>query len=400
MLLVLGAVQLVNLLDFLIVMPLGPDIAAALAIPVDELGLVSGSYTAAAALSGLLGAAVLDRRERRAALALAAAGMALGTLASALAPTHATLLLARVLAGLCGGPAFSLSITVLVETVPPERRNRALGALMATFPIAMVLGIPAGVELALRLPGGFRGTLVAVAVLAAAAAVAARAVLPLLPAPAPWPRTGTGAGQAGSVLALLRRPALRRASAVTTAAMVAGFLVLPNLSAFVQHNQGFPRAGLYSLYLLGGVASFGVMRLAGGLIDRLGPTPVAALSCALLAAVLGAWFLGQAPRLPVLALGVGLMSSISLRNVAYNALLLRAPDPPERAGFLSLQSALGHLGSAAGASLSAHMLRSGADGRLIGMREVALLAIALSVLLPLLMARVEAALGREVPHAG
>lgn len=396
-LLVLGAVQLVNLLDFLIVMPLGPDIAAALAIPLDELGLVSGSYTAAAALAGLLGAAVLDRRERRAALVVAAAGMALGTLASALAPTHATLLAARVVAGLCGGPAFSLSITVLIETFPPERRNRALGALMSTFPIAMVLGIPAGVELALLLPGGFRGALCAVALLAAAAAAAAWIVLPPLPAPgsAPGSASRRRGGRAGSVLLLLLRPALRRASAVTAAAMVAGFLILPNLSAFVQRNQGFPRAGLFSLYLLGGVASFVVMRFAGRLIDRVGPTPVAALSCALLTALLGAWFLAETPRLPVLALGVGLMSAISLRNVAYNALLLRAPEPGERAGFLSLQSALGHLGAAVGAGLSAHLLRSGSDGRLLGMREVAVLAMALSVILPLLMARVEGDLARE-----
>ena len=47
-----GAVQFVNVLDFMMVMPLGPDFARALDIPVSRLGLVGGVYTAAAAVSG------------------------------------------------------------------------------------------------------------------------------------------------------------------------------------------------------------------------------------------------------------------------------------------------------------------------------------------------------------
>lgn len=69
LLFLIGAVQFVNILDFMMVMPLGPDFARDLGIPTSQLGLIGGSYTAAAAVTGLLGAFFLDRFDRRSALA-------------------------------------------------------------------------------------------------------------------------------------------------------------------------------------------------------------------------------------------------------------------------------------------------------------------------------------------
>ncbi len=52
----LAFVQFVNILDFMMVMPLGPDFSTELGIPTSHLGIVGGSYTAAAAISGLVSA--------------------------------------------------------------------------------------------------------------------------------------------------------------------------------------------------------------------------------------------------------------------------------------------------------------------------------------------------------
>jgi predicted MFS family arabinose efflux permease len=82
---IVGAVQFVNVLDFMMVMPLGPDFAQSLSIPASRLGLIGGSYTAAAAVSGLAGALFLDRFDRRSALALAMLGLVVGTAAGAFA---------------------------------------------------------------------------------------------------------------------------------------------------------------------------------------------------------------------------------------------------------------------------------------------------------------------------
>ncbi|MBC7541845.1 MAG: MFS transporter, partial [Candidatus Sericytochromatia bacterium] len=57
----IAAVQFINILDFMMVMPLGPDFAKALAIPLAQLGIIGGSYTAAACVSGLIAATFLGR---------------------------------------------------------------------------------------------------------------------------------------------------------------------------------------------------------------------------------------------------------------------------------------------------------------------------------------------------
>ena len=63
--LLIGAVQFVNILDFVMVMPMGPDFAVALHIPSSKLGWIGGAYTAAAAVSGLVGSLFLDRFDAR-----------------------------------------------------------------------------------------------------------------------------------------------------------------------------------------------------------------------------------------------------------------------------------------------------------------------------------------------
>src|SRR5688500_2448470 len=148
--LLLAAVNFVNVLDFMIVMPMGPDFAAALGIPLSRLGIIGGAYTAAAAVAGLVGATFLDRFDRRRALAVSLLGLVIGTLLAAAAQGFVTLVLARVVAGAFGGPATALSLSILSDVVPAERRGKAMGAVMGAFAAASVLGVPAGLELAQR----------------------------------------------------------------------------------------------------------------------------------------------------------------------------------------------------------------------------------------------------------
>ena len=80
----IAAVQFVNILDFMMVMPLGPLFAAGLGFPTSRVGLVGGSYTAAAGLAGILGSFFLERFDRRKALGVAVLGLVLSTAAGGL----------------------------------------------------------------------------------------------------------------------------------------------------------------------------------------------------------------------------------------------------------------------------------------------------------------------------
>src|SRR3954469_7183905 len=67
----IGAVQFVNILDFMMVLPLGPFFAGPLGFPASRIGVIGGSYTLAAAVSGIACAFFLDRFDRRNALGVA-----------------------------------------------------------------------------------------------------------------------------------------------------------------------------------------------------------------------------------------------------------------------------------------------------------------------------------------
>ena len=69
---------------------------------------------------------------------------------------------------------------------------------------------------------------------------------------------------------LLGRRQVQLSYLMTAVVMMGGFIVIPNLSAYVQENLHFSRAHLGSLYLGGGVVSFFATRLGGRLVDRLG----------------------------------------------------------------------------------------------------------------------------------
>jgi hypothetical protein len=93
------------------------------------------------------------------------------------------------------------------------------------------------------------------------------------------------------------------------------------------------------------------------------------------------------------------MVTSSSRFVPMSALSSRVPGPAERARYMSVQSCVQHLASAAGAMLASTMLESQPDGALVGMERVAVFTAVLSALVPLVMFMVEARVRRTERNA-
>lgn len=385
-----GAVQFINVLDFTMVMPLGPDFARALSIPMSELGKIVAGYGQAAAVSGFLGSFFLDRFDRRKALAVAMLGLVCGTLAGGLARDLRALTLARVIAGTFGGPATSLSYAIIADVIPPVRRGKAMGAVMGAFSVAQVLGVPAALVVSERF--GWSVPFYAVAALGGAVAFGAVFLLPSLT----LHRERAVAGEPVTSLGqLLSRPTVLFSYAMTATLMTSGFLVIPNIPAFIQANLGYPRAHYQWLLAVGGTASFITLRLAGRLVDRWGSFTTGTLAVGGALVVMWIFFVHPPALPPVMLLYVSYMVTLGARNVAYNALTTKVPRPHERARFLSLQSTVYHATSGAASWLSTSFLRQGPDGRLEGIPHLALAAMALSATLPLFLWIVESRVKRE-----
>jgi len=366
--LLIVAADLFNALDFAMVLPLGPDFAKALDIPTSNLGILGGSYTAAQAVAGIAGAFFLDHLDRRRAFAVALTGLVVATAACGFATGFVTLIAARMIAGVFGGIAETLSYTMISDGIALERRGRVLGMVQSSVAVAQVLGVPAGLELA-RL-GGWRAPFFGLAALGTLVVLAVMLMLPpqrahLLVPPGPFRE-------------VLRRPVVWLGLGGMAIGMVAHFALVPNLPAYFQLNRGYPRDQLGLLYMIAGAVGLGTAWFGGLLTDRYGAARIVAFGATLYAAVLIVGFIYPVDAVPVVLIFVGLMIS-SFRFVPMEVLLLRIPGPQERARFTSVNSAVVCVGSASGAMLGAQILSEGPNRSLIGMEHLAWFALTLTL---------------------
>ena len=390
--LLVALVQLVNVLDFVMVMPLGRDFARALDFPESQLGLIGGSYTLSAAVAGLVSSRFLDRFDRRKALTVAMIGLVAATAAGGLAWDLPSMMVARIVAGMFGGPATSLSLAIVADVVPSERRGKAMGVVMAAFSVASVLGIPAGLYAAQL--GSWRTPFFSLAVLGLGVTLFAARALPPLRL-----HLEGGRGPVTPTLALLRRPEMAMTLAAAGAMTFSIFMVVPYVRSFLQNNHGYPDDQIKYLYLVGGVASFAVVRVAGPAVDRLGSTPVAVLGTVLVTACLVIGFVPAQPIVPVMLVFAVFMCTASLRGVPLSALSSKLPSPQERAQYMSLQSATQHLASSAGAIGASQILVTAADGHIFHMDVVVTISIVLAAAMPVLLWRVERRVRARSPAA-
>ncbi len=385
-LLVLAAVHFVNLLDFMMVMPLGPDFASALDIPMSHLGIVGGAYTASATVIGILGSMLLDRWERRSTLTVSVCGLGLATMTGALATGTYSLIAARMAAGAFGGIAATLCFSIVADLVPESSRGRATAVVASGFSLASIFGVPAGLELARR--GGWRAPFLVVGAIALVLAAAARLLLPRL-------RGHLDDAAPAAPLPMDRRMGL--AFVAFGCSIFGNFLLTPNLSAYLQFNMGFPREHMGLLYLGGGLASLATMRLAGIWTDRTRALWPVITGTILVSLTLTFGAVLERPLLPPVLFFTLFMSCNAARWVAINALATRVPPPSARARYLSAQNAFGHAASAVSCFASAAFLTAEPSGRLIGMPALAATAAVLGLGSPLAVWRLERLISGTAP---
>ncbi|HET6827831.1 MAG TPA: MFS transporter, partial [Ramlibacter sp.] len=148
LLLTLAGIQFTHILDFMIMMPLGPQFRDLFGISDAQFGLLVSAYTLAAGVSGLLASTYIDRFGRKRLLLALYVLFGLATLACGLAPSYALLMVARIAAGFFGGVLSAICQTIVADVVPFERRGRAMGVVMTSFSVSTVAGVPLGLFLA------------------------------------------------------------------------------------------------------------------------------------------------------------------------------------------------------------------------------------------------------------
>lgn len=384
LLFILSAVQFIHIVDLMMVIPLGPDFATALDIPLDQLGWIGGAYTFAASLVGVFAAVYLDHYDRRRLLLFCLGGLTVMTAVGALAWDFYSLVAIRFVTGIFGGPCTAICFAVIADCVPDKRRGSAMGKVMTAFSLASILGVPFGLEMAHYYD--WRAPFIATAIVSVAVFISAWRWMPSL--------TGhMGAEARVSSFIALQRLLFNRVHILvftfTSMTMYAAFLLIPHLATFVQFNLGLPRDELGWLYMAGGAASFVVLRIGGKILNHLEASKVAFCGMLVLVGTCYTGMIYSPALLSPLAIYVLFMASMSLRGVCSNTLASKIPAPQQRAGFLALMNCISQMFAAFGAFTSVILLQEAVDKSLIGFDHVAYLAIGVSVLVPPLMWWVE-----------
>lgn len=394
----LAGVQFTHIVDFMVMMPLGPQFTQLFAISDAQFGLLVSAYTFAAGAAGLLASGFIDRFERKRLLLMLYAGFALATLACGLAPTYGFLMAARITAGLFGGVLTAMVQTIIGDAIPFERRGNAMGIVMASFSLATVAGVPLSLWIADAL--GWHASFIAIALASGVIALVGLRSLPTLDQHLHAAAMHGGASgslpmrpRLGGVIAeVLRDPQHWRAFGFTALVMSAGFSIIPYLTIFMTSNAGLPASQVPMVYLVGGVATLVTSRLIGAAADRWGKVTVfRAVAAMAMVPLMGITLLSHVPLAVLLTVSTLFFVFVSGRMVPGMALITESAVPRLRGTFMSLNGAV-QSGTMGLASLVGGLLIGrDAAGQVIGYERCGLLAVVLSVAALWMVGRLRAA---------
>ena len=358
---VLAAIQFTNILDFVIIMPLGPQFMRVFSIGPQEFGMIVSSYTFSAGLSGLVGAFFIDRFDRRNALLTLYTGFTVGTGLCAFAPSYLFLIGARLLAGSFGGVLASLIFATVGDVVPYERRGSAMGLIMSSFSIATVAGVPLGLYIAARL--GWHSTFLSLAGLSALVLLIGYRAIPsikghVLDSPHRSPRE--------TIKLMLFNANHLRAFAFMVVLMFAGFSVIPFISPYMVYNAGLKENELTYVYALGGLFTMFTSRYIGKLADRYGKqrlfTVVATLSTVPIVVITT---ISSAALPIILSWSTLFFILVSGRNVPALAMITESVHPANRGSFMSFMSSVQQWSAGLASFLSGLVIATAASGALL-----------------------------------
>jgi predicted MFS family arabinose efflux permease len=374
LLLLLAAVQFTHIVDFMILMPLGPQLMRDLHIGPGRFSTLVAAYTISSGAVGLLAAPFIDRFDRRKLLLFAYGGFIGGTLFCALSINATTLLMGRALSGTFGGLSLAMVMSIIGDVVPGERRAAAMGVIMAAFSAAAALGVPFGLQLAeqFRWEAPFF-------MLAGIAVIVWTIVFLRLPAVRGHLQHHKD-DPLRAIRELLRDANAGRALLFMTATVFGHFAIIPLLSPYLVGNVGLPERDLFLVYFTGGVLTVFTAPVIGRLADSLGSKRVFIYLVA--EACIVTLLITNAPHLPVwvvLMYAGGFFVFASGRFIPGQAIMTLAVPASRRGAFMSLSGCARDLAMGLASSLGGWIVTQEPSGRLHNFNLLGWLAVAAAV---------------------
>jgi DHA1 family inner membrane transport protein len=362
LLLTLAFIQFTNIMDFMIIMPLGNQLMKTFEIAPYQFGYIVSSYTITAGIVGFFGAFFIDNFNRKSILLACYFGFLIGTLACAFAPGFEWMMAARVLTGAFGGVLGTLVLSIVGDTIPNERRGVAMGLVTAGFAIASVFGVPFGNFLATtyswHAPFFF---------IAGAGLLVSIAILIYIPSLDTHIREKEKRPDPFQVMKnLFYNLNQRRALLLMCLLMLSQFTIIPFLAAYMEKNVGFSQVQVTYIYLFGGICTVISSPLIGKLADKLGKQKVFGVFATLaLVPIILITNMNSHWTIPIAIVVTSFFFIvISGRVVPAMALITSTTVPQTRGSFMSFNSSVQQLSVGIAAFIAGSIVTASPSGEL------------------------------------
>ncbi|HRH02347.1 MAG TPA: MFS transporter [Bacteroidia bacterium] len=372
-LLLLACINFTHITDFMIMMPLGPQLIRIMHISPLQFSYLVSAYTFSAGVSGFAAAFFVDKYDRKKVLLTGYIGFIVGTFACAFSPTYHLLLASRILAGTFGGLISAQVQSIVADTFPFERRGKAMGTLMAAFSVASVVGVPLGLYFATVYNWQFPFMIVGGLGLI---------IIPLVYFYIPnmvehIQKHETKPNPFAVITNILSNNNQLRALLLTSTLMFAHFIIVPLLSPFMVANVGFTEHQLTYIYLVGGTLTIFSAPLVGKLADKYGKQGV--LTAFSFIALLPLFFIthiGVVPLYVALTITAGFFVFSGGRMIPSMALVSSVVTPQQRGSFMSINSSLQQITTGLAAFIAGNIVIKSSEGPLLHYNWIGYISIA------------------------
>ncbi len=348
----LAAINFTHILDFMIMMPLGNYLMPYFHISPSQFSLLVGSYTLTAAISGFVAAFFVDHFDRKKILINAFIGFLIGTIACGLAPSFPLLMIARVIAGLFGGLIGAQVLSIISDLFGYERRGAAMGAVMSSFAVASIIGVPFALYLANLI--SWHAPFILVGVLGIA-------LVPMLiryiPSMTDHVVVDNKNSKFKALEEIIQNPRQLYALFFSLLLMMGHFMIIPFVNPYLEFNKGYSKHFTPLVYLIGGLSSFGAAFVLGKLSDRIGKLNVFTYSVLFSSIIV--MVITHMPKVHLLVVLLFFASwfvASTGRAVTAQAMLSNVPATNLRGSFMSFNSCVQQLGTSFASFLSGMMV--------------------------------------------
>ena len=369
----LACVQFTNIMDFMIMMPMGPILMKAFNITAREYSFLVSAYSISAGIFGFIAAFFVDKFDRKNVLTIAYIGFLIGTFACAIAPTYTMLMLARIVAGVFGGVLGSQVVAIVGDTVKYEHRAEGMAIIMAAFSTASVLGVPIGMYLASTI--SWHVPFMFVVAVGFINLILIYRYLPNLRShiyvsetkPSPF-AVLTNIGKDSNQL---------RALALSGIVIFGHFCTIPSLSPYLTLNVGMSVDNISLIYLVGGAITIFSARIVGKIADQKGKYIIFAICGTLfLIPVFLMTHLQQGASLTLILFITSMFFLFANgRTITMQAIVSGVVNNEQRGGFTSINSSMIQLGSGAASFVGGLIVEKATDGTLLHYNWVGYMSI-------------------------